>query len=731
MAESIESESVETETPAHEKAEDKAEKESQESDDELLTEARKRFKQSTDFWEDNRQAFSDDLYFTYVDQWPQYAKDAFGQDSLITINRQISFNRQVTNDMRKNRASIKVRPVDDRADVETADILQGLIRHIEANSNADLAYDTADRYAVEGGFGFYRVITDYKQDSFNQEIYIKEIDNPLSVLPDFNFSTDGSTWEYCFITDEVPRRDFDESDLGDLAGEGWDSDGLSEDGWVTDDTVRICEYFYKVRTDDELLQLEDDRILYMSEYKKMGFDTPIIERRPQKKESIKWCKFVGSKIIDRADWAGSIIPVVPVYGDVVVVNGKHITLSLCRYGKDAQRMINYSRTKQAELEALAPKAPYIMAIGQDEGVEDQWQNANNANYSSLKYNPVDVNGQLAPPPQRQAYAGAPAGVITLGQMAEQDMMAVIGIHEAGLGQRSNETSGKAIEARQREGDNATFNFQDNSTRGKRALGNILVDLIPHIYDTPMVGRILGEDGTQKTVQLNKEFIENKAGQQVKKIYDLSVGEYDVVCSAGASYSTKRAEGAAFLERVAGNNPEMMKIIGDLLFKIQDMPYADEISDRLQKTLPPELRPEKDGEEGAPQLPPEVQQQMQQSQQQIQQMDEVIQKMQEELDSKQAKEQSDAQKAANDAMKLQNDRFKLETERMQFDYEKSIKDLSESEKVQFAADFEQQKIDMQHDHEVEMAILNAKLSVGIPPNPLEVKSATESLVDADD
>ena len=698
---------IDKESEAHEKTEFKGEK-----DSELLTEARKRFKLSSDYWSENRKAFSDDINFIYVDQWPQYAKDAFGTDSLITINRQIAFNRQVTNDMRQNRASIKVRPVDDNADVETAEILQGLIRHIESNSNADVAYDTADRYAVEGGFGFTRVLTDYKKDSFNQEIYIREIDNPLSVLPEGKFSSDGSTWDYCFIQDEMPRKDFDKSDMAASAGEGWEGDNLGVDGWVTEDTVRVCEYFYKERTDDELLRLEDDRILYRSEYKKQGFNTPIVESRKQKRDQIKWCKFVGDRVIERGDWAGSTIPVVPTYGDVVVVDGKHITLSLCRYAKDAQRMINYSRTKQAELEALAPKAPYIMAAGQDEGFEDDWANANNVNFSSLKYNPVDINGQLCPPPQRQQYAGAPQGVITLGAMAEQDMMSIIGIHEAGLGQRSNETSGRAIEARQREGDNSTFNFQDNSTRSKRAIGNILVDLIPKIYDVPMVGRILGEDGTQKSVPLNQPFTERKEGQEVERIYDLSVGEYDVTCSAGASFGTKRAEGAAFLERVAGQNPDLMKIIGDLVFKIQDMPYADDIAERLQKMLPPELQPEKEGEEGAPQLPPEVMQKMQELEQMVQQAGSAMEAMQAELDSKQATEQAAMAKIDLEAQKLQIDQFKAETDRLKAEADIALKmqapELSEAEKIQFEAQKQMQLEEMRQEHDVEMALLNARL-----------------------
>jgi len=713
---------IDKESESHEKTESQSEK-----DRELLEEARKRFKLSSDYWSENRKAFSDDINFIYVDQWPQYAKDAFGTDSLITINRQISFNRQVTNDMRQNRASIKVRPVDDNADVETADILQGLIRHIESNSNADVAYDTADRYAVEGGFGFYRVITDYKKDSFDQEIYIREIDNPLSVLPDHQFSSDGSEWGYCFIQDEMPRDEFEKSEIATAAGEGWEGDNLGVDGWVTEDSVRICEYFYKERVEDELLRLEDDRILYMSEYKKQGFDVPIVERRKQKRDQIKWCKFVGEKIIERGDWAGSIIPVVPTYGDVVVVDGKHITLSLGRYAKDAQRMLNYSRTKQAELEALAPKSPYIMAAGQDEGFEADWANANSTNFSSLKYNPIDINGQILPAPRREPYAGAPQGVIALGAMAEQDMMAITGIHEAGLGQRSNETSGRAIEARQREGDTSTFNFQDNSVRAKRALGNILVDLIPKIYDVPMVGRILGEDGTQKSVPLNQPFVERKEGQEVERIYDLSVGEYDVTCSAGASFGTKRAEGAAFLERVAGQNPDLMKIIGDLVFRIQDMPYADEIAERLQKTLPPEMRHEKDGEDdGQPQLPPEVMQQMQQAQEMIQQMDHTIQQMQAELESKQAEQESAQAKLMIEQEKTAIDRYNAETKRMVETYnaetnrmkaeaESATKDLTDSERVQFEADLKVRMDERNQDHQHELEMLRRHYAMQPPIN----------------
>jgi hypothetical protein len=707
----------------HEKTEPQSEK-----DAELVSEAHELFQRSADVWADNRRWFVEDLDFVSGKQWPDsIQRDRDAQDRpCITVNRMPQFIRQVTNDQRQNRPSIKVRAVDDYADPETADIMQGLIRHIEANSNADLAYDNGTFYAVAGGFGFWRVHTDYVPKQFEQEIYISAIENSLTVYPDADdMSLDGSKWKYCFIAEEMPRKEF-EAKYGKDAPEGWDAgDGLEESGWCSKDAVRVCEYWRIELKDDELVKLSDDQVMYLSEYEKAEEPAPIVNRRPCERPAVKWYLLAGSKILDRKDWAGKYIPIVPVFGEQLIINGKRVLRSLIRDGKDQQRMINYYRSTEAEVCALQPKQAFIAAEGQLEGYEDMWADANNINYSTLVYKPTTIAGVPVPPPQRSQPMGLHQGAMAMSEMAAADLMDVIGIHQAGLGMKSNESSGRAILARQREGDTGTFHFIDNCVRAIRYTGMILVDLIPKIYDTQRVVRILGEDGKEKTITVNEEVPDDETNE-IDKIYDLGLGTYDVVCSAGASYTTRRQEASEAMMQILPQAPQLMQVAGDLIVKAMDWPGAEEIAKRLEGTLPPELRP-KDDKEGEQAPPPELMQ----AQEQMKQMDEVIQKMQAELDDKQGKEQAEMQKAANEAAKIEVDRFKAETDRFKAESEAAIKansDLTDSEKVQFHADMQKLLEDMKQDHEIEMAILNARLATTGQVLPVEQAAALNSVVD---
>jgi len=711
----------------HEKTEPQAEK-----DSELVAEAHKLFQRSVDVWSENRRMFVEDLDFVSGKQWPdpvQRDRDAQGRP-CITVNRMPQFIRQVTNDQRQNRPSIKVRAVDDYADVETADIMQGLIRHIEANSNADLAYDNGTFYSVAGGFGFWRIRTDYAPGQFEQEIYIDPIENTLTVYPDADdMSLDGSKWKYCFIAEDMPRKEFQDK-YGKDAPEGWDAgDGLESGGWVTHNTVRVCEYWKIETVDDELIKLEDGTIMYLSDYKEKEPKLPIAERRPCEKPSVKWYLLAGSKVLDRKDWAGKYIPIVPVFGEQIIINGKRVLRSLIRDGKDQQRMINYYRSTEAEVCALQPKQAFIAAEGQLEGYEDMWADANNVNYSTLVYKPTTVAGVPVPPPQRSQPMGLHQGAMAMSEMAAADLMDVIGIHQAGLGMKSNESSGRAILARQREGDTGTFHFIDNCVRAIRYTGMILVDLIPKIYDTPRVVRILGEDGKEESVAINQEIVSDEA-KELEKIYDLGLGTYDVVCSAGASYTTRRQEASEAMMQILPQAPQLMQVAGDLIVKAMDWPGAEEIAKRLEQTLPPELRPKDESDPEAEKAPPP---ELMQAQEQMKQMDEVIQKMQAELDDKQGKEQTEAQKAANDAAKIEIDRFKAETDRIKAESEAAAKansDLTDSEKVQFEADMRKLLEDMKQDHEIEMAILTARLATTGQVLPIEQAAALQSVTDGD-
>jgi hypothetical protein len=316
----------------------------------------------------------------------------------------------------------------------------------------------------------------------------------------------------------------------------------------------------------------------------------------------------GAQVLETNDWAGKYIPIIPVYGDEIDVEGKRYFRSLIRDAKDAQRMFNYWRTTSTELVALAPKAPFIGPKGAFVTDSAKWETANTKTWPYIEF-----DGPQAP--QRQPFAGVPAGSLQEALNASDDMKAIMGMYDASLGARSNETSGKAIMARQREGDVATFHFIDNLARGIRHAGRVLIDLIPKIYDQPRVMRLMGEDGTPHVAQVNAPQPDGS------RLLDLTLGKYDLTVNSGPSFTSRREEAATQMTELLRSFPQAAPFIGDILAKNLDWPGADEISKRLKAMLPPQIQAMEQGDQD---IPPEVQAMIAQGKQQIEQMQQQLQ-----------------------------------------------------------------------------------------------------------
>jgi len=663
-------------------------------DDKIIRLCKERHAASTDYDSINRNLFVEDVEFYNGDgQWPGRVKADRELENrpCLVVNRTKSFVRQVTNDALQNPISCKVRPVDDYADEETAEIFAGIIRHIESNSNADIAYQNAFFYSVVGGVGYFRVTTDYLPGSFDQEIYIEKISNSLTVFRDPDGrEPDGSDWKWCIIAEEVDRKQHEEEypEDSDIGGAPFQTNDVFN--WVTKDTVTRAEYFY-IETKSKKLYLLSNGDVVDDEGLAKAKNPKIEAERVEEYPVVKWCLIGGDRILDRKEWAGRYIPIIPIYGDTVEIKGRQIYEGMVRAIKDPQRMLNYYRSTETELLALTPKAPIMVAEGQLEGYEDKWATANTVNHAYLEYKQTDIEGRPAPMPQRTQFQPPPSGVLQGAQNAAQDMMDITSIHEAGLGARSNETSGRAILARQKEGDNATFHYAHNKEISVAHCARILVDLIPKIYDTPRVVRVLGLDGKEKLKRVNQQVTEkDEYGRAIKKFYDLSAGTYDVVVSAGASYQTLRQEAAEAMTQMVQGNPQLMQIAGDLIMRGYDFPNADDIAERLHKALPPELQEDDNDEEGV-QMPPEVKAQMDQAQQQIQMMQEQMAQMDQALQDKQMQDQLAMQK-------VQIEQFQAETARIKAERELELKamelqakmqtvepDVTESEKLNFDAE----------------------------------------------
>lgn len=562
------------------------------------------FNETKDAWDGNRESMADDLAFLeggIEGQWPTdiaSARESDGRPCLV-INKLPSFLDQIEGDIRQNRPMIKVKPVDSSADRETARIFTGLIKNIEIQSSADVAYDTAVSGAAGAGMGAFRVITRYVSDeSFDQEIRIKRIKNPFTVYPDPK--ADEITYEdgrWMFVTEKLSREKFTKmypnADPCEFVSE---KDAVKD--WIEKAQIRVAEQFYREEQKKTLylIQLTDMEPYATFELPKISENEyEVLQERKVQTNRLMWCKLTGKEIIEGPEeWPGNYYPIILVWGKELNVEGKTVYRGVVRHAKDPQRLYNYNRSMGAEYVALAPKAPYIGTAKQFENYEDVWKLSSKKNYPYLPYN---ADPQAQGPPQRSIPTMVNTGIQYEVQISDQELHDTMGLQQASLGERSNEKSGIAIAERRRQGDRGQFAYVDNLARSLKYAGKVLVDLIPKIYDTARIERIFNEDGTEEQVGINGAGTE---GQQ--QIYALDVGKYDVTVTVGPSYETQRIEAADQMIQLTSAMPDVAPMIADLIVKNLDFPGAEEIQKRLQKLLPPGLA-EGEGDTGAPGIPP--------------------------------------------------------------------------------------------------------------------------------
>lgn len=579
----------------------------------ILQIARDRFKLAEEAENHNRLAALNDLKFLNGDQWPEAIKRQRELEDrpVLTFNRLPQYSHQITNENRKNNPAIKVSAVDDKADPDTAKLFTGLIRHIEYSSIAKIAYTTAYKSAVDTGRGFFRLVSEYCDPySFDQEVKIKQIRDRFTVYLDPSHQMpDGSDANWAFIFENVNHDDYNsqygESKLSQMTD--WTSIGDSAKGWITEKHVRICEYYrkeyVKIRVGLFLLPDGTKQSIELNGKAVIPQGAKLVKERDSKKIQVKWVKTNGIEILEETVLPGQYIPIIKVLGREVVIDGVVHESGFVRNAKDSQQMLNFWKTAQAEMIALAPKAPFIIEEGQIEGYESIWSTANRASHAYLPYKRTSLaNGTPVPPPQRQTYEPPVQAMAQAGMQSIDDIKAATGMYDAGMGATSNETSGRAIDQRRRQVETTNYDFVDNLNISIAHLGRILLEWIPVYYDTARAVRILGEDGTEK-VELINQWLD---GSQ-EKGYFLSAGKYDVTVSNGPSFETKRQETVESMLEMARSNPKVVDLGGDILFKNMDWQNADKLAERWKKTLPPGIADDENGK--AQPIPPQLQAQM--------------------------------------------------------------------------------------------------------------------------
>ena len=557
--------------------------------DDFISDVKENYKEAVAGWDHIYDSHRDDMKFVYgIDegQWPDEIRRQRTNEKrpILTINKLQKFVRQLRGDQQMNRPRMKVIPVDDKSDVTTAELYNGIIRQIEYLSSADIAYDTAYMHAVSGSFGFFRLITEYVDDnSFDQEIKIKRIVNPLSVHFDpyaQEFTLEDA--KDCFIEELVDKDDFKRLYKNAEMNDFESSTSSIFGDWLQMDKVRVAEYFYKDYMTKKIGMLSDgttiplDQKITRDAIREMGLE--ITRERTVEVPLVKWCKLTGVEVLEKADWPGKNIPVIPVFGDEIVVDGKRYYLSLTRGAKDPQRMYNYWATAATETVALAPKMPFIVDHRQVKGYETEWEEANISNRMFIRYK--HVAGLQKPSRERQAEV--PTGIIAMMQSTAYDIEDHLGKYESSKGETSNERSGRAILARIAQGDKGTFAFVDNLTRAIVYAGKQMIDLIPKIYDTPRALQIMGESGETSSVNINQPVVGQDGSITVAN--DLSVGKYDLIATTGASFGSKRMEMVRMMIESMQYAPQLAPVIAPLVFKYSDWPGAQEIYAKLTEEI---------------------------------------------------------------------------------------------------------------------------------------------------
>lgn len=627
----------------------------------------------------NRQNQRDDLLFIKMrQQWPEDIRRAREEQGrpCLTIDQLGPVVRQVVNDCRLNKPEIKVKPVDSHGDPRTAEIIGGLIKNIEYSSNADVAYDTAVDYAVSSSRGYMRVVSQYAtDDAFEQDLVIQHVADPMTVIPDvYSTAADSSDWNYCFVLERVTKAEYRKRFRGkDVVS--WDDLATLNDDWFGDDCATIAEYWKREEVPAWVAMLSNGETKKFDEEPDEGQvveegqpfidamgelvvdpmtgeplwqEEPVTVMAVRETKSYKVTQYIisGKEVLSKTDWPGKYIPIVPVYGEDFIYEGRRYFVSLVRPAMDAQRMKNYWRSTSTELVALAPRVPWIghesAFMGEDAA---KWETANSENHAFISVpDGIDL-------PQRQSQPVIPAGALQEAANATDDIKTITGVYDASLGARSNETSGRAIMARQREGDVSTFNFIDNLSRAIRHLGRIIVDLIPHFYSVDRMIRIINPDGTPETVRITtpEQYQEYQAKvaqsvEEMEQVYALGIGKYDVAVESGPSTTTQRQEANEFFVSLIQAVPQYADVIAPFALKTFDAPGVTDLVKEMEKRMAEAAQ-----KQGQPTQPtPEDQIKMQEAQAKAQAEQEQLRLKQEEIAVKAFEAETDRIRAMMEA-----------------------------------------------------------------------------------
>lgn len=583
--------------------------------DPLIEEARMQFDRCIEWESTYRKKFLEDIKFANADsyngyQWPddiRHTRDLSDRPCL-TLNIVRQHNLMISNEASRNKVNAKILGMGNGATQESANVVKAIIKHIEHISGAQKsAYKIGRRYQIDGGIGWWRIITDFESnDTFNQEIYIRPINDPLAVYMDPDIQEpDGSDAKFAFLFDFLP-----DDEVRKLVP-NWSVDGppktplglaSGESFWIEKDHTMVCEWFRKVPHEDRLISFVGDKGVRV-EIRESKLPANAVRELLKRDDTItrrvvdwkiEWKLIIGEQIVEETDWPGKYIPLIRNVGEEYVIEGILDRKGHTRAMQDAQRMYNYNASGQVEFGALQSKTPWLAPAKAIEEQESMWNTANTENHSVLIWNHVSDDGSDVPiPPPIRVDPPTVSPLYESGmQTAMQQMMMVSGQWQNQMGMMGNERTGTAIQERMDQGDTATFHFQDNYETALVFTYKQIIDLFPKIYDTKRVKHILNDDGVEMDVMLDpgskQAYTErlNHNNVVIERVFNPQLGQYDILSDIGPSSATRRQESVDALTLILTQAPGLTGIIGDLLLKSMDFEEAQEAALRLKRMVPP-------------------------------------------------------------------------------------------------------------------------------------------------
>lgn len=639
-------------------------------DQEILAEAQERF---TNVWEDdgeNRARQLEDTRFVYVPgaQWDEDVRTArtSWKDPCLEFNDLPQFVNEVVNDARQNRPSIKVHPANGPASKESGTILQGLIRGIEYDSQAEAVYDNGIEGSVVGGRGWWYVDTEYLPLPYynEQKIVIKPILDPQTVRASMDYQQpDGSDRNYVFVVESMTKIDYKKRWPKAEPSSFEDAENTWRDG---KDLIYVARYYRRQCDYRMLVKMSDGAVGWKDTMPTPPAGVFEVASRQAAVYTVEWFTIAGgNQILERGIWPGEIIPVVCVVGEDKLIDGKRIYQGLIRRMRDATKMFNYGMTAQAISLALTPRAPWVAPAEAIADYQNIWKDLNNTSVSVAPYKHRDAQGNEIPAPKRTERSMVDSGWVQWGSQMQALKKSTAGIYENSLGQKSQETSRVAIVAKEKQGDKATFHYLDNQNRAIALTGRIILPAIPVYYDTERIVHIIGPDDVRKMVTLNQNAPNPANPLEAIKLNDVTQGEYAVTIESGPGFTTARQEAQATMTELAttAKEPAAAAVLSYLAMKNSDFYGVDDALELLTLTLPPAvqaaLAAKKDGK---PAPDPALMQKLQQADAAIKELSAKNQELESGAQVEQMKVQAGAQAdAAKVQASAQTDMAKIQAE----------------------------------------------------------------------